>query len=76
MVITFKAKKGFHMKAYFIRLIFGLLTIGIVLGIAYIFNIDWLQKGKPERNLFILPIALVGGWGGWYLYKAIKKEKR
>ncbi|SMQ81002.1 hypothetical protein SAMN05444673_4084 [Bacillus sp. OV166] len=64
------------MKAYFIRLIFGLLTIGIVLGITYIFNIDWLQKGKPERNLFILPIALVGGWGGWYLYKAIKKEKR
>lgn len=66
----------FLMKNYFIRLIFGLLTIGIILGITYIFNIDLLQEGDPSRNLFILPIALVGGWGGWYLYKAIKKEKR
>ncbi len=75
MMITFKAKKGFHMKEYFIRLIFGLLAIGIVLGIAYIFNIDWLQEGKPERNIFKLLIVFVGGWGGWYLYKAINKEK-
>ncbi|WP_332694547.1 hypothetical protein [Halalkalibacter lacteus] len=64
------------MKDYFIRLIFGLLTIGIVLGIDYIFNINWVQEGNPGRNLFILPITIVGGWGGWYLYKAIKKEKR
>jgi hypothetical protein len=26
------------------------------------------------RNLFIVPIGFVGGWGGWYFYKAIKKE--
>jgi len=64
-----------RVKDYFIRSIFGLLTIGVVLGIAYIFNVDWLQEGKPERNIFKLLIVFVGGWGGWYLYKAIKKEK-
>lgn len=75
MVITFKAKKGFHMKDFFIRLIFALLTLGFVLGIANIFNIDWLQEGNPKRHFFILLIVLVGSWGGWYLYKANKKEK-
>jgi uncharacterized membrane protein len=54
------------MKAKFIRVIFGLLTIGIILGITHIFNIDW----QPFPFLLI---ALAGGWGGWYLYKAIKK---
>jgi hypothetical protein len=64
------------MKAYFIRVIFGLLTIGIILGIFHIFNIDWPQEGNPSRNLFIILIASAGGWGGWYLYKAIKKVKK
>jgi phage shock protein PspC (stress-responsive transcriptional regulator) len=58
------------LKDYFIRLIFGLLTIGICLGIAHIFNFD----KNTSRNLFILPIAIAGGWGGWYIYNAIKKE--
>jgi hypothetical protein len=75
-VNTVEAKKGFHMKAYFIRVIFGLLTITIILGTAHIFNIDWFQEGNPLRNLFILSIGLAGGWGGWYLYKAIKKVKK
>jgi uncharacterized membrane protein len=65
-MITFEAKKGFYMKDNFIRVIFGLLTIGIILGITHIFNIDW----QPFPFLLI---ALAGGWGGWYLYKAIKK---
>jgi hypothetical protein len=64
----------FHMKDYFIRLIFGVLTISIMLGAANIFNIDWLQEVNPGRNLFILPIGLVGGWGGWYIYKAMKRR--
>ncbi|TDK61781.1 hypothetical protein E2K98_12900 [Bacillus salipaludis] len=62
------------MKDYFIRLIFGLLTIGVVLGIAYIFNFEWLKDGELDRNLYILPIAIVGGWVGWYLYKGIKRR--
>jgi uncharacterized membrane protein len=60
------------LKDYFIRLIFALLTAGICLGIAHIFNFD----KKPSLDLFIVLIAVAGGWGGWYLYKAIKKEKK
>jgi hypothetical protein len=66
----------FHMKDYFIRLLFGLLTIGIVLGIAYIFNIGWLQEGSSQRNLLLIPLAIGGGWGGWYLYKGNKTKMR
>ncbi|WP_066072838.1 hypothetical protein [Neobacillus soli] len=62
------------MKDYFIRLIFGLLTFMIVSGIASIFNIDRIQFGKPVNNFILLIIFMVGGWGGWYLYKASKKN--
>lgn len=62
------------MKDYFIRLIFGLLTFGIVTGIAFIFNIKTLQFGNPLNNFILLIVLMVGGWGGWYIYKARKKN--
>lgn len=64
------------MKDYFIRAIFGMLTYGIVSGIACIYNIEMLQFGKPVSNFILVIIVISGGWGGWYLYKASKKEKQ
>lgn len=62
------------MKNYFIRLIFGLLTLGIASGLAYIFQIDWLSAERPERKFFMMLIVVAGGWGGWYLIKGKKKD--
>jgi hypothetical protein len=62
------------MSDFFIRLIFGLLCIGILFGISNFFKTDWLQEGKPLYNLIIIPI-LIGGWGGWYLFKSITYKK-
>ncbi|MEH7348264.1 MULTISPECIES: hypothetical protein [Bacillaceae] len=47
------------MKKYFIKVFFGWLAIGIMYGIAYIFNVDWL-KGS-YGNLFIIIIGFVTG---------------
>jgi hypothetical protein len=62
------------MRDILIRLIFGLLCIGILFGISSIFKTDWLQEGKPLYNLIIIPF-IIGGWGGWYLFKSIKCKK-
>jgi hypothetical protein len=56
------------MKDYFIRVIFGLLTFGIVLAVSHIFKIN-------VPNVLKLILIVGGGWGGWYIYKGNKKEK-
>ncbi|SMQ80888.1 hypothetical protein SAMN05444673_4023 [Bacillus sp. OV166] len=64
------------MKEYFIKVFFAILTIGFIFGIGYIFKLDWLlEENNPKRILIILPIALVAGWGGEYLYKRVKNKK-
>jgi hypothetical protein len=60
------------LKGYFIRLFFALITIGICYGISHIFKFDI----NPGLNILIITIAVAGGWGGYYLYKAMKKEKK
>ncbi|WP_410985371.1 hypothetical protein [Bacillus cereus] len=53
------------MKDYLIRAFFALLTVGIALGIANIFNLIVDTRSYP----FLIVLAIAGGWGGWYLYK-------
>ncbi|MFJ8415853.1 hypothetical protein ACQKNN_23575 [Bacillus paramycoides] len=53
------------MKDYLIRAFFALITVGILLLIANIFNIHIEVKDYP----FLVVVAIGGGWGGWYLYK-------
>ncbi len=60
-----------QLKDYLIRAFFALLTVGIALGIANIFNLTVDTKSYP----FLICIAIAGGWGGWYLYKKTKKDK-
>ncbi|MFB6467673.1 hypothetical protein ACE38V_12855 [Cytobacillus sp. Hz8] len=62
------------MTGYFIRLILGLLMIGVISGIAYFFNIDWLKVGKPEHNLYLLFIVIIGEWVGIFI-RQVKKGK-
>ncbi|MEQ3591185.1 hypothetical protein ABM560_05355 [Bacillus albus] len=53
------------MKDYLIRAFFALITVGIVLLIANIFNI----RIEVKDYAFLVVVAIGGGWGGWYLYK-------
>ncbi|PFJ04481.1 hypothetical protein COI88_14510 [Bacillus cereus] len=53
------------MKDYLIRAFFALITVGIVLLIANIFNMPIEVKDYA----FLVVVAIGGGWGGWYLYK-------
>ncbi|ALQ70589.1 hypothetical protein COK00_26635 [Bacillus cereus] len=53
------------MKDYLIRAFFALITVGIVLLIANIFNI----RIEVKHYAFLIVLAIGGGWGGWYLYK-------
>ncbi|MED0961637.1 hypothetical protein [Bacillus paramycoides] len=53
------------MKDYLIRAFFALITVGILLLMANIFNIHVEVKDYP----FLIVVAIGGGWGGWYLYK-------
>ncbi|WP_121612730.1 hypothetical protein [Mesobacillus foraminis] len=65
-----------YIKDYFIRLCFGLLSIGVIFGLGHAFNIPSLKEGDIGRNLWLVPIAIISGWGGWYLYrKLIKTDK-
>ncbi|MFS0634889.1 hypothetical protein AB1K84_03215 [Mesobacillus foraminis] len=65
-----------YIKDYFIRLCFGLLSIGVIFGLGHAFNILSLTKGDIAGNLWLVPIAIISGWGGWYLYrKLIKTDK-
>lgn len=54
-----------QLKDYLIRAFFALITVGIVLLIATIFNIHVEVKDYA----FLVVVAIGGGWGGWYLYK-------
>lgn len=61
------------MKEYFIRLIFGMLTLGIIIGVTRVFNVSWLLKGNSYRNAIILPIVIGGGVGTYT--KQLKKKQ-
>lgn len=54
-----------QLKDYLIRAFFALITVGIVLLIATIFNI----RVEVKDYAFLVVVAVGGGWGGWYLYK-------
>ncbi|AFU15736.1 hypothetical protein bcere0017_48360 [Bacillus cereus Rock1-3] len=54
-----------QLKDYLIRAFFALITVGIVLLIANIFNI----RVEVKDYAFLVVVAIGGGWGGWYLYK-------
>lgn len=54
-----------QLKDYLIRAFFALITVGILLLIANIFNIHVEVKDYP----FLVVVAIGSGWGGWYLYK-------
>ncbi len=54
-----------QLKDYLIRAFFALITVGIVLLIATIFNI----RVEVKDYAFLVVVAIGGGWGGWYLYK-------
>lgn len=54
-----------QLKDYLIRAFFALITVGIVLLIANIFNI----RIEVKDYAFLVVVAIGGGWGGWYLYK-------
>ncbi|KMQ19805.1 hypothetical protein TU69_17710, partial [Bacillus cereus] len=49
------------MKDYLIRAFFALITVGIVLLIANIFNI----RIEVKDYAFLVVVAISGGWGGW-----------
>ncbi|HDR7794371.1 TPA: hypothetical protein QCY19_003006 [Bacillus luti] len=53
------------MKDYLIRAFFALITVGILLILATIFNI----RVEVKDYAFLVVVAIGGGWGGWYLYK-------
>ncbi|RHW43291.1 hypothetical protein D1B31_01055 [Neobacillus notoginsengisoli] len=64
------------MKNYFIRLFFGILTLGILIGVRYLFNIDLFSEDRYPLLLLAIPFSMmVGGWGGWYLYRRIRNKK-
>ena len=53
-----------QLKDYLIRAFFALITVGILLLTANIFNI----RVEVKDYAFLVVVA-IGGWGGWYLYK-------
>ena len=54
-----------QLKDYLIRAFFALITVGILLLIANIFNI----RVEVKDYAFLVVAAIGGGWGGWYRYK-------
>ncbi len=54
-----------QLKDYLIRAFFALITVGILLLTANIFNI----RVEVKDYAFLVVVAIGGGWGGWYLYK-------
>ncbi|KYG37264.1 hypothetical protein [Bacillus gaemokensis] len=58
------------MKDYLIRAFFASLTVGISLVIANIFDLNVDVRSYP----FLIIIAIVGGWSGWYLYQRVKNN--
>ena len=59
-----------QLKDYLIRAFFALITVGILLLIANIFNI----RVEVKDYAFLVVVAIGGGWGGWYLYKKQNKK--
>ncbi|QDD86378.1 hypothetical protein [Bacillus cereus] len=60
------------MKDYLIRAFFALITVGILLLIANIFNI----RVEVKDYAFLVVVAIGGGWGGWYLYKKQSNQNK
>ncbi|WP_369902039.1 hypothetical protein [Bacillus manliponensis] len=58
------------MKNYFTRVGFALIAMGIYFWMAHFLQFD----ANPSYQSYFFPIALIGGWGGWYLYKFVKKK--
>lgn len=63
------------MKDFYIRLVFGLITIAVISLVADMFSIEWLQGGGVSRNLFVIGAALFAGYGGLYVVKSFQKQK-
>lgn len=61
------------MKNYFIRLVFGLLTIGILVLFSEIFKVEIFNTNYYIIALFI---GIAGGWLGWFFYKLKKKKSK
>ncbi len=61
------------MRDFFVRAISGFLILLFLLYVAPTLNIEWVQTESPYR-VWIVPIAIIGGWGGLYLYKKIEKR--
>lgn len=59
-----------QLKDYLIRAFFALITVGILLLIANVFNI----RVEVKDYAFLVVVAIGGGWGGWYLYKKQNKN--
>ncbi|UKJ83917.1 hypothetical protein H1W83_30640 (plasmid) [Priestia megaterium] len=57
------------MKDYVIRLIFSLIVILLIFGIADWFDIKWLQEGSTNRILLIFPVTFVTSWIASYIYQ-------
>jgi hypothetical protein len=66
-----KDKECILLKAYLIRLLFGVMTMVIGYGVLYL--LGWHKHSNAI--LFLFPIAVAGGWGAWYLYKTIMETK-
>ncbi|PEB40963.1 hypothetical protein COM49_16890 [Bacillus pseudomycoides] len=60
-----------QLKDYLIRVFFASLAVGITFMIANILGINVDVGSYP----FLICIAILGGWGGWHLYKKSMKNK-
>ncbi|WP_090694906.1 hypothetical protein [Bacillus arachidis] len=60
-----------QLKDYLIRVFFASLAVGITFMIANILGINLDVESYP----FLICIAILGGWSGWYLYKKSMRDK-
>ncbi|GAE33664.1 hypothetical protein [Halalkalibacter akibai] len=62
------------MKDFFIRAISGFIILFLLLYIAPMLQMEWVQPGSPYRFM-IVPLALVGGWACLFFFKRFEKKK-
>ncbi|MFG6494742.1 hypothetical protein P8610_05245 [Fictibacillus sp. UD] len=60
------------MKAFLIKLVFGVMTMVICYGILYMFG----YHDRAFTPYIVLPIGVAGGHGGLYLYTIIQEAKQ